>query len=408
MANPSNARSGQPHLSRDGQQWVFDYVVKQTGLTYHWWSDEKSELPAEVRSHAMISKHLGRRAMAREAEADHLAGDGDKDAALHAYGKATRDFLKAQHPIFEVNAEKEFLYSGLRRVYDKLRTVSPYRIERIEVPFDGSVVAGWLHLCPGVRRAPLLFSVPGCDTTAEGWPNAADNPAHRHRWHVFSFDGPGLGQSNLRGIALAGDNFERAAQAALDVLVQRPEIDENAVLLQGSGFGGYWALRLASIESRVLAVAAKSSFADTYYLMNEDSPRYKRLFAFLTQSRTEEELDTALSEMTLDGVIGRITCPTLMLTGEYDHRDPLDEVYRLFDQITTEAEMWVFADCFHKIHFANGKGTQAHVLNWLEDRLQRRPMSSSNRVLYIEPEATGPSGPGVSLKRWWYQVGESV
>src|SRR6185312_4303229 len=111
-------------------------------------------------------------------------------------------------------------------------------------------------------------------------------------------------------------------------------------------------LRFAAIEPRIAAVAAKSSFADTYYLMNEDSPRYKRLFAFLTRSRTEEQLDAALSEMTLDGVLHGIDCPTLMLAGEYDHRDPLDEVYRLFDQITSAAELWVFADCFHKIHFA--------------------------------------------------------
>src|SRR6185312_459959 len=97
-----------------------------------------------------------------------------------------------------------------------------------------------------------------------------------------------------------------------------------------------------------------------------------------------------------------------MLAGEYDHRDPLDEVYRLFDQITSAAELWVFADCFHKIHFAGGKGTQAHVLNWFEDRLRHVPMPSSNRVRYIEAEATGPNGPGVSLKRRWYEAGEPV
>src|SRR6185312_3295907 len=137
-----------------------DYVLKETGLTYHWWSDEKSEFPPEVHSHAMISKHLGKRAMVLEAEADRLAAEGDRDGALNTYAKATRDFQKAQHSIFEINEEKQFLYAGVARAYDKLRTVSPYRIERIEVPFEGSAVAGWLHLCPGKVRAPLLFSVP--------------------------------------------------------------------------------------------------------------------------------------------------------------------------------------------------------------------------------------------------------
>ena len=136
MPDPAAARPGRPHLRRDTQQWIYDYVIQQSGLTYHWWSEERS-LPAEVRSQAMVSKHLGLRALEREEKAASRAAEGDQAAALKLYFQATRDFMKAQHAVLELNAEKRFLYSGLERCYEKVRELSPHRIERVEIEWEG-------------------------------------------------------------------------------------------------------------------------------------------------------------------------------------------------------------------------------------------------------------------------------
>jgi dipeptidyl aminopeptidase/acylaminoacyl peptidase len=227
-------------------------------------------------------------------------------------------------------------------------------------------------------------------------------------WHVFSFDGPGLGQSNLRGIRLTADNFERAASAALDALIARPEVDEQRVVVYGGGAGSFWACRFAAHDDRIAAVATKSTYSSMYYLMNEDSPRYKQLFAFLTQSASEAELDETLRAMTLDGYAARIRCPLLMVSGEYDLRDPVDEVFRIFDQVEVPAELWLFADQFHRVHFAGGAGVYGPMLDWLAARLTGDALPAANRVRYIEPAATGPSGDGVTFKRRWYEKGESA
>ncbi len=402
MANPRGPKPGQTHLQRDNQQWIFDYVVQQSGRTYHWWTGEGRTLPESVRSHGMVSKHLGRQAQAKEAKAKAEAQAGDTKAALKTYFAATRDFIKAQHHIFELNEEKKFLYDSMRRCYDQVMALCPYQIERIEIPFEGSIVAGYLHLCPDVGAAPLLFYMPGCDTTCESSPDPVDNLVHKRGMHVFSFDGPGLGQSNMRGIKLTKDNFERAASAALDVLVKRDEIDAGKIVTYGGGAGSYWAMRLVATDHRLKAAATKSSYSDKYFLMNEDSPRYKRLFAFLTQAQTEEELDEVTSAMTLDGYMEKIKCPTLMLTGEYDLRDPLDEVYRLFDQLTNRGELWVFADQFHQLRFAGGVDVYDVLLDWLRDRLAGQQNPREGQVTYIEPASEGPDSPTAFRKRRWY------
>jgi dipeptidyl aminopeptidase/acylaminoacyl peptidase len=404
VPDPNRARPGRPHLARDSQQWIFDYVIQQTGLTYHWWGEERI-LPSEVRSHAMISKHLGRRALAREAEAAQLLADGERADALPAFYAAARDFLKAQHPVFELNDEKRFLYAGLQRCYEQVRALAAYAIERVEVEWEGVQVGGWLHRHPSLERAPLLFYVPGCDTTCEGAPNPAKVPEHARGWHVFSFDGPGLGRSTMRGIALTADNFERAASAVLDVLLARPEIDEDKVLLYGGGAGSFWACRIAAHDSRFVAAATKSTYSSMYYLMTEDSPRYKQLFAFLTRAESEEQLDETLREMTLDGYVEGIKCPLLMVTGEYDHRDPIDEVFRVFDQVRSPSELWLFADQFHRPHFAEGRGVYGPMLDWLAARLAGDALPAQHAVRYIEPTAAGPSGAGVTVKRRWYEEG---
>ena len=49
----------EPRLDRDRQQWIFGYLVKETGRVFHWDADGRN-LPASVKSHAQISKHVGR------------------------------------------------------------------------------------------------------------------------------------------------------------------------------------------------------------------------------------------------------------------------------------------------------------------------------------------------------------
>jgi dipeptidyl aminopeptidase/acylaminoacyl peptidase len=319
------------------------------------------------------------------------------------YFKAVQKFMFAQHTIFELNGEKRFLNEALQRCYDKVREFSTYRIERMEIPWNGTFVSGYLHLCPGVDVAPLIFYMPGCDITCEGWPNPLRNPAIPVGMHVFSLDGPGLGQSNMRGIRLTSDNFEQAASVVLDALVQLPEIDAEQVVTYGAGAGSFWALRFAALDKRVKAAATKSTYADMYYLMNEEGPRWKQLFAWLTQSATEEELDQVMSEMTLDGYMERIECPTLMVTGEYDLRDPVEEVFQIFDQLQARSELWLFADQFHPLSLTNGPSTAELMLSWLRDRLDGKPMVHDGQVLYIEPEDEGPFANDVKVKRRWYE-----
>ncbi len=117
-----------------------------------------------------------------------------------------------------------------------------------------------------------------------------------------------------------------------------------------------------------------------------------------------------LSAMTLDGYMAKIACPVLLAAGEYDPRSPIDEVYRMFDQLTAPAELWVFADQHHmpSIGGTESAGTPSAPLHgvmcdWLRDRFADKPLRHPGQVLYIEANSAGPNSPTVARKREWYE-----
>ncbi|MGZ8154364.1 MAG: alpha/beta hydrolase family protein [Burkholderiales bacterium] len=410
MPSPKSAKKGRPHLKRDEQQWVFDYLIKETGKTFHFQPDGRGRLPRTVRSHDMIAKHVGLAAKKSERLAQTEAEAGHRETAMELYYQATLQYADAQHVVFETGEEKRFLHGGLMRCYGKVREYAPYRIVHVDVPWNGTVVSGNLHLAPGEGRKPLVFYVPGCDQTKEAWPHPYYNQALQRGMHVFSFDGPGQGESNLRGIRLTADNYEDAASAAIDYLVERPEVDPKKIGVYALSFGSFWGMRIAAKEKRLAAVAAPwASFVDKYYLMTEESPRYKQLFAYLTQSESEAELDKVVADMHMEGRMEQIAAPTLIVTGEYDPRAPIGEVYRLFDQMKAPAELWVLPDQHH-----NGSITQkartsvweadihAFVCDWLRDRFNGMPVKHPGKALWIDPAGPGPNAPTVSYKRRWF------
>ncbi|GAH42951.1 unnamed protein product, partial [marine sediment metagenome] len=162
-------------------------------------------------------------------------------------------------------------------------------------------------------------------------------------------------------------------------------------------------------DQRIKAAAAtQASLCDKYIHTDLESPRWKQLFAFLTQAEDEEALDRIMQDMTMEGYMERIRCPLVMTVGEYDPRAPLDEIYPLFDQMKAPAELWVMADQHHRLSIGSGKsplGMQASrgiITDWLRDRLAGKPLAHPGQVLYVQGDS-GPNSPNVEIKRKWYQ-----
>lgn len=398
-----------PRLNRDGQQWIYDYIVKETGRVFHW-DEEGRALPKSIKSHAQISKHLGRIGQRLERVAAEEEAAGHSATALELYHKASLTFANAQHPVLETNDEKRYLHGRCLANYEKVIEHCPYPLERVEIPFEGVELQCNFHIMPGSPKAPALIYIPGCDMTKEIYPDPRVNHAHHRGMHMLVIDGPGQGTSNLRNIKLTPENYERALMAIADWLQAREEVDPEAIVIQSHSMGSFWGLQAAaSGDPRIKAVAGPwASYIDKYYILDTFSPRYKQLFGYLMGASSEDELNDWVGQMTVAGREADIKCPVLLTVGEYDSRSPIELIYDFYDKINAPKELWVYEDSFHqaKMFPSEGNRMDCHMMcmDWLVEVLDGKIKAGHDRNIYLRSGGGGPNGTqgeGQDALHWW-------
>jgi pimeloyl-ACP methyl ester carboxylesterase len=111
---------------------------------------------------------------------------------------------------------------------------------------------------------------------------------------------------------------------------------------------------------------------------------------------TDDEVtfDAMVREMTVDGYLDKITCPTLLATGEFDPLCPLEDAVRAFSDLTSNKEMWVIENQFHPLwNIPNLGGLDCHhyIIDWLQRALVNGK-TNKTRIAYVKDNGDGPFG----------------
>lgn len=380
---------------RDSQQWILDYVVKEAGIEQNFEVGLR-RYPRTVKSYRMIGKIVGEQARQAELIAGEAENRGYLRSAEEMYSRAMELYRVGQHSIFEDDHPvKISLYAGLRRCFDRVMALSSTPIERIEVPWDGRQIQIVLHLLPNRPKAPIVLYIPGMDETKE----ASLSPRRyflQRGVHYAAMDGPGQGISNMRKIRVTADNYESAGKAVIDYLAGRPEVDDGRIGLMGRSFGSFWAPRIAAADPRVKALAAGSAcFAPKVYIFNQASPRFKQVFMYMAGMADDEDgFDEMVDRMVLTGGYAeKITCPALLVTGEFDPLSPVEYAKDVFDELGGPKEIWVRENNFHKSDNDGDMGggqIEMFMADWLVERLKNGCDPALNRSQYVRVGGHGP------------------
>jgi dipeptidyl aminopeptidase/acylaminoacyl peptidase len=386
---------------RDNQQWMLDLALNMRGPVQNFERDDV-EVPAgsRARNYRMLPKVWRKAAERHEALAKRAEARGAKATAVSHYDHAVEAYRMAQHPIFFDNHPvKKYLYKKLSEMVDRRSKLAEYPIERVEVPFDnGTTISCLLHLLPDRRKAPCVIYVPGMDQSKEVFPKAGHNIALSRGFHVIAIDGPGQGNSNLQKIRSVGLNYERAGAAVIDYLQTRKEIDNKKIAIYGISMGSYWCLRLSSYDHRAAAVVSSvACFNPNNTIFTQSSPRFKQMFMYMAGYDNEEKFDEEVAKpMTVRGYLGKIKCPTLLVTGEFDPLCPLEDAVEAFDDLKVPKEMWVMENQYHPLWgLQNLGGLDCHeyVLDWLQALFSKKMTpKKSGRIAYVAENGDGPWG----------------
>ncbi|HEX5994087.1 MAG TPA: alpha/beta fold hydrolase [Jiangellales bacterium] len=238
--------------------------------------------------------------------------------------------------------------------------------ERVEIPYQGTVIPGFLRRPPGVATPPVVLLVAGLDSTKEEMESREMRFLARGL-ATLSFDGPGQGELEYE-LPIRAD-YEVVVSAVMDWVGSQQDLDATRIGLWGVSLGGYYAPRAAAFESRIkacVALAGPYTLADHWVGL----PTLTRE-AFRVRSHLDNALDAVehARSLSLHGLPSRIRCPLLVVFGKQDRLFSYRDAERLVAEAGGPAELWLVGDGNHAV----ANRTYRHLsqcADWVADRLQ--------------------------------------
>jgi alpha-beta hydrolase superfamily lysophospholipase len=383
-----------PTRDRDGQQWIYDYILKTTGRAVHFEMDGRN-IPIQAKSIRMVSKHLAGEAEHAECLAKEADKRGDIVSARGLYRIASEKYREAQHFTIPIISDWRWeLYESCRKCAERLYEINEYPIELVSIPSEISNVPGVFHKAVVEGRAPAVVFIPGMDNTKENYPNPLENEFVQRGIHVLAIDGPGQGEMLERGIYVNPDNHVTAAKAAFEFLISRTEVDPNRIGICGRSFGTFWSMRAAAAEPRFAAVAGAIAcyYWDRLTIFDEAPIRFKQVFMAMAGMEDEGLFDEMSLGLTLKNHAKNVMCPALMATGEFDPLNPLEDAEAVFEALPGPKEMWIFEDEFHPIFSPAalaGQATFHFVAEWMQNAMNGELDNKFERKAYVRKSGEG-------------------
>jgi len=216
--------------------------------------------------------------------------------------------------------------------------------QRVEFPFgDTHLSALYVRAdnASPANPAPCVLEFDGFDIQKEiiyttGMPEALS----RRGLSTLIVDHPGAGEA-LRLQGLTVDlKTERAAGAAIDYLETLPDVDSERIGMLAMSMGGYYAPRATAFEPRIKACVCWGGNYDWGEVQRErfrnsqasrPIPHFWEHFKWALGVETIEEGLKIADQITLRGILDRITVPILITHGENDRQIPLKYAQMTYD-----------------------------------------------------------------------------
>ena len=211
-------------------------------------------------------------------------------------------------------------------------------IERVGVPSPDGVLPEYLIPSGGQGRSPVVIFYNGFDVTKEILYGIIREEFAHQGIACLVIDTPGTGEPlQLRGIASRPD-YEVPTTAIVDYLKTRQDVDPEQIGIMGISLGGYYAPRAAAFEPRIKACVAWGSIWDygATWQRRWDTRTTRTSVPFwqLPWVMGTDMMEAALERVqafSLDGVLGNLKQPFLIVHGEEDGLIPMEDARREFE-----------------------------------------------------------------------------
>lgn len=293
--------------------------------------------------------------------------NGNKLTARTFYLNATALYRIGQYTIVPDIPKKIDMYRKLIDCYGKAAKLFDPPIEKVEIPFRGNRMTGWLRLPKGANNdCPAVVSVGGADGWREEHQNYSNFFVERGLAYLM-IDGPGQGETRLFNKAYMPIDVEKAFTAAIDYLYDDDRVGKN-IGIAGWSFGGYLVARTATFSKNLKACCVVGGSYDPTEIFN-NLPHFIHVFQALL-GKDEAETRKMLAYFNLKGICKNISCPLMIIHGKPDFIFSADSVQKIYDEASSvdkQIKIWDDGE-----HCVTNHLTEVICLisDWFADRLK--------------------------------------
>lgn len=303
---------------------------------------------------------LAKRRLKRASEAE-LAGHLITSSEDLAKGIAGLIFAQMAFN-FDV-PRKRSLYRDLVEACRKLCRVYDFPLDRVEVPFVGANLIGWL-VRPSTKTARGTVVVFGGQS---GWGMAylpAARALAKRGLATLLAEGPGQGETRIEHSVYLDVDVPAAYEAFVTHISQDSTL--GAPGIWGNSYGGLWAAKTAARDTRIAACCVNGSFAQPRVLPFRTA--FEQSAAMLG-TEDESVINRNFARMSFDPRKDRIVCPLLVLHGGNDPLVQLTDQEPFLDAaVTTDKTLQIWPDGEHTI-YNHGSDRTSMVADWFMSRL---------------------------------------
>jgi dienelactone hydrolase len=266
---------------------------------------------------------------------------------LSAAGHFTRAAVCYHFAKFVFVNDREAMRSAHLKAVECRMKALPFlspRGERVEIPFEGTRLAGILRKPEGVAKPPVVVMCMGLDSAKEEM-DSNESVFLARGMATLAFDGPGQGEAEYE-LPIRGD-YEVVVRAVIDWIETRADLDGHRVGLWGVSLGGYYAPRAAAFDRRVKACISLSGPFDWVQHWKIYPELTRETFRVRAKCGTEEEALKVARTLSLEGVAGNITCPLFVVAGKLDRIVPWQDGERLAREARGPVEFRLIEDGNH-------------------------------------------------------------
>ena len=248
-----------------------------------------------------------------------------------------------------------------------------------ESSHDKEKIQAWLVTPPDFdagrkREYPLILEIHGGPFANYGWRFSMEIQLYAAAGHAVLYVNPrgstGYGQKFVEHIhhAYPGHDYDDL-MTAVDVVLKRGFVDPDQLYVTGGSGGGILTAWVVGKTNRFRAAVSAKPVINWYsFALTTDIYPYFWQYWFSDYPWEKPEEYLKRSPLSL---VGNVTTPTMLLTGENDHRTPISESEQFYQALKlrgVDAAMVRVPDASHGIvkRPSNLMNKVAYILKWFE------------------------------------------